>query len=216
MARHSVRRYTSEPISQEQKRQLDGIISECNRLGGLHIQLVTEEPEAFGRSRMAHYGRFGNVRNYVCLVCQKADDAEQRLGYYGEIIVLRAQQMGLNTCWVALTYSKKNTSFSVADGEKLYAVISIGHGAAQGASHKTKLPQQVAPQWSAAPDWFKRGVMCALLAPTAVNQQKFRFRLLPGDRVEAYTLWGFFSKMDLGIAKLHFELGADRRHFEWA
>lgn len=215
-SRHSVRSYTDEPISCEHIEWLNAIISGCNRQGGLHMQLVTEEPEAFGRSKMAHYGKFRNVRNYISLVCQKADDAEQRLGYYGEIIVLRAQQMGLNTCWVALTYSKKNTAFNISEGEKLYAVISIGHGATQGAEHKIKTPQQVASPWNSAPDWFRQGVECALLAPTAVNQQKFRFKLLPDGRVKATTAWGFFSRMDLGIAKLHFELGAGSHSFDWA
>lgn len=215
-SRHSVRSYTDEPISGEQKRQLAGIISECNRQGGLHMQLVIEEPQSFGRSRMAHYGKFRNVRNYICLVCKKADDAEQRLGFYGEIVVLLAQQMGLNTCWVALTYSKRNTSFSMADDERLYAVISIGHGATQGTEHKIKTPQQVASPWDGAPSWFRQGVECALLAPSALNQQKFRFKLLSDDKVEATTAWGFFSKMDLGIAKLHFELGTGSHSFDWA
>ena len=66
-----------------------------------------------------------------------------------------------------------------------------------------------------APDWFLRGVDAALLAPTAMNQQKFMFRLENG-RVSARAGLGFYSKVDLGIAKYHFELGAGKANFQWA
>lgn len=214
-SRHSVRDYTTTPVSEENARELEEIINECNTQGNLHMQLVTEEPEAFGKSRLAHYGKFRNVRNYIGLVGLKAGGTEERLGYYGEIIVLRAQQMGLNTCWVGLTYSKSNSHIDIGEGEKLYAVISIGHGTTQGFHHKIKKPRQVASSWENAPEWFRRGVECALLAPTAVNQQKFRFEHLSEYKVRATTSWGFFSKMDLGIAKLHFEYGAMGHDFDW-
>ncbi|MFG6390225.1 MAG: hypothetical protein K1V91_08680, partial [Muribaculum sp.] len=32
---------------------------------------------------------------------------------------------GLNTCWVGLCFSKKNTSIDIPDGNKLYALIDI-------------------------------------------------------------------------------------------
>lgn len=214
-SRHSVRSYTDEPISKDNKKELENLIRECNRQGDLRMQLVTDEPDAFGKSRMAHYGKFSNVRNYICLIGAKGGTTEQRLGYWGEIVVLRAQQMGLNTCWVGLTFSKKNSRFTINEGEKLYAVISIGHGATQGFGHKIKKPQQVATPWENTPEWFKHGVECALLAPTAINQQKFHFELQPDNKVRLTTSWGFFSKMDLGIAQLHFELGTRDYEFDW-
>lgn len=54
----------------------------------------------------------------------------------------------------------------------------------------------------------------ALLAPTAMNQQKFRFTL-SGNEVSAKSTGGFYSKMDLGIVKFHFEEGAGRENFTW-
>jgi len=58
-------------------------------------------------------------------------------------------------------------------------------------------------------------VEAALLAPTAVNQQKFRFTL--SDRtVKAEATGGFSSRVDLGIVKYHFERGAGTEHFRWA
>ena len=64
------------------------------------------------------------------------------------------------------------------------------------------------------PDWFKKGIDAALLAPTAMNQQKFQFTLKE-NRVLAKAGIGFYSKIDLGIVKYHFEIGAGKKNFDW-
>lgn len=115
---------------------------------------------------------------------------------------------------MALTYKKVKTAYTVGKGEKLCCVLALGYGETQGVPHKSKSAEEV----SAAEDppaWFAEGVRAALLAPTAMNQQKFRFALR-GDTVEAATGKGFYAKIDLGIAKLHFELGAGKENFRWA
>ena len=43
-------------------------------------------------------------------------------------IVLYAQTLGLNTCWVALTYSKRKVKIRLEKGEKLCLVIAVGYG----------------------------------------------------------------------------------------
>lgn len=212
--RHSVRSYTDKPIEPEKVEALSRIIDECNQEGRLHIQLVTEEPRAFGNF-FTHYGAFSGVRNYIALVGVNDDTLSERAGYYGEKIVLAAQRMGLNTCWVALTYSKSRSLVTVDEGEKLVCVISLGYGTTQGHKHRIKSFEQVSRVSGEAPDWFRRGVEAALLAPTAINQQKFRFILHPNNQVEAVARLGFYSKVDLGIVKYHFEIGAAPTPFSW-
>ena len=46
---------------------------------------------------MAHYGKFENVKNYIAIVGNKND--QEKAGYYGEKIVLKCPELGLNTCW---------------------------------------------------------------------------------------------------------------------
>ena len=89
VARHSVRQYTEQPIEAEKIRQLQELIDQCNRDGNLHIQIVTDEPNAFS-SIIAHYSKFRGVRNYIAMICKKGDDVN--LGYYGEKVVLLAQK----------------------------------------------------------------------------------------------------------------------------
>lgn len=206
--RHAVRSYLAKPIESDKISVLQSLISECNIEGGLHVQLVLNEPEAFD-GFMAHYGNFRGVSNYIALIGANSDDLQEKIGYYGAKIMLFAQTLGLNTCWVAMSYKKVKTAFTVEKNEKLCSVLALGYGVTQGVQHKSKSFDDVSEsQILPAPEWFKSGVNAALLAPTALNQQKFHFTLQSDGRVEASTKCGFYTKMDLGIAKYFFELGA--------
>ena len=136
-ARHSVRQYKNKPIEAELISALQTEIEACNEESGLHIQLITNEPKAFD-SFMAHYGKFRGVTNYIAMIGKKGHNLEEKCGYYGERLVLKAQQLGLNTGWVAMTYSKIPSAFSIDKGEKLCIVISLGYGEIQGVEHKSK------------------------------------------------------------------------------
>lgn len=212
VARHSVRRYIDKAIDPEAVKELQEIIEECNKESGLKFQLQLNEPEAFG-SGMASYGKFSGCSNYITVVGKKED--EEKCGYYGEKIVLRAQQLGLNTCWVALTFNKSKVVYDADKGEKLLIVISLGYGQTPGHERPTKSIEELSKVRNGdTPEWFIRAMEAVQLAPTAINQQKFFFTL-DGNTVEAKTLLGFYAKIDLGIAKYHFEIGAGDARFEW-
>ena len=210
-ARHSVRTYIDRPIADDIVARLRALIADYNAASGLNMQLVTGDPDTFD-CFWAHYGKFSCVTNYIVLIGDP--DAAELCGYYGEKLVLEAQMMGLNTCWVGLSYKKVPGRYTIAPGEKLHLVIALGYGTTQGVMHKSKTIDKVSKCHGNMPDWFRAGVEAALLAPTAVNQQKFRFELV-GDRVRATTGWGFYSKVDLGIAKLHFEIGSGKPASIW-
>ena len=200
-ARHSVRTYLTKPVEPAIVNALRAEIRACNAEGGLHIQLVMNEPMAF-RGFFAHYGKFHGVCNYIVLAGKRAKDLDERAGWFGERLVLLAQTLGLNTCWVGLTFSK--------------AVARRSYGAEQGEAHESRPMREVYRADRALPEWFSRGLKAALLAPTAMNQQRFRFTLLPDDTVRAESRGGSYSHVDLGIVKYHFQLGAGRESFRWA
>ena len=221
-ARHSVRAYKEQPLTDADAIALQEKIAELNRMGRLHIQLIRNEPKAF-LGPFARYGKFSGVTDYLVMIGEKADDLDERIGYYGEQLVLFAQTIGLNTCWVGLSYTKIPGTYVLAEDEKIACYIAIGYGMTQGVSHKIKRIDQVSNLSDDSPEWFRRGVEAALLAPTAINQQKFYFELLPTEdgqpaRVLAkrhFSLVGY-TQMDLGIAKYHFELAAGTENFQWA
>lgn len=212
--RHSVRSYTDRPVETEKLDALRALVEECNAASGLHIQLVTNDPTAFD-TRLAHYGKFTNISNYLAMIGPKGDSLDEMVGYQGERLVLKAQMLGLNSCWVGLTFKKNPDVLHIDEGEKLRCVIALGYGATQGVTHKIKSIEKVTKVNGPMPDWFRRGVEAALLAPTSINQQKFTFVLADNGKVEAKAGWGFFSKVDLGIVKYHFEIGAGKDNFEW-
>ena len=219
-ARHSVRAYKEQPLAEDVVAALNDKIDALNRMGKLHIQLILNEPKAFSGT-LAKYGKFSGVTNYIVMAGRKADDLDERVGYYGEHLVLFAQTLGLNTCWVGLSYSKVPGTYSLDEGEKIACYIAIGYGATQGVSHKIKTVEQVSNASDYDPEWFRAGVEAALLAPTAVNQQKFSFEYvgMSGGRHQVRAKKGFsiigYTQMDLGIAKCHFEVGAGKENFEW-
>jgi len=205
-ARHSVRSYTDKKIEGETLDQLQKTIDECNSKSGLNIQLCLNEPEAFS-SFMAKYGNFKNVKNYIALIGKKDSRLEEKIGYYGEMIALKAQQLGMNTCWVAMTYNKKKCAAKVNAGEKLLMVLSLGYGENSGVLHKSKPIEILSSVKGDMPDWFMKGMEAVQLAPTAMNQQKFLFEL-QDNIVKTNAGSGFYTKVDLGIAKYHFEIGS--------
>ena len=243
-ARHSVRKYLDKEIPADIIAALQDKITECNKIGNLNIQLVQNETKAF--TGMLSYGSFSGVKNYLVMVGKKAKDLDERVGYYGEQIVLYAQTLGLNTCWVGLSYRKVPEAYNVGKDEKLVCMIALGYGETQGVPHKIKSVEDVSRSAvrtlgssknasDITPSWFKKGVEAALLAPTAVNQQKFFFHYvskasqsaersfeyvgMSNNRHQVRAKKGLsmigYTQMDLGIAKYHFELGAGKENFDW-
>lgn len=201
-ARHSVRQYLDKSIEEEKRLALEKEAEAINRESGLSVQILFNEKKCFD-SLMAHYGKFSGVSNYISLVGEKGEGLEELCGYYGERLVLLAQSLGLNTCWVAMTHGK--SAAKIEKGEKEVCLIALGYGKTQGTSHKVKEAGDVIKSDQKTPDWFRIGVEAALLAPTAVNQQKFLIEFKNGKAKATVRGFGFYSKVDLGIVKYHFE-----------
>ena len=215
-ARHSVRKYTDKPIEADKVAAIRLAIESINAQSGLNIQLVLEEPNAFS-SGMWKYGQFSGVRNYFVMAGPKGKEAEEKIGYYGEKLVLLAQTLGLNTCWVGLTYKKILGTFTLRDGDSVHCVIALGYGTSPGIQHPQKPVENFYEAAGTVPQWFKDGMEAALLAPTAINQQKFKFILHEGNKVETKTHFSMagYTNIDLGIVKYHFEVAAGKENFTW-
>lgn len=196
--RHSVRQYSDKKIDGDVKTKLDTYVASINEESGLSMQIFYNEPNCFN-SMLAHYGKFSNVKNYIAIVGKKEE--QEKAGYYGEKLVLKCQELGLNTCWVALTHGKVNVQ--TKPQQKLLILIALGYGTNTGVAHKSKPIKELCKE-DAYPEWFMKGMEAISLAPTAMNQQKFLFEMKNGQ-VYAKALRGFYSKIDLGIVKYHFE-----------
>lgn len=213
-ARHSVRHYKDLPIEESKSSELRKLIDECNSSSGLNIQLVLDDPECF-KTLMNRYGWITGAKNYIALIGKKSNtNLDEICGYYGQKLVLAAQMLGLNTCWIAGTYKKGKCSATLSSDEKIVCIISIGYGENQGVEHKSKplekLCNVTSAELASKPEWFQQGVDAALKAPTAMNQQKF-FITLEGECVAITASRKPMAYIDLGIVEYNFEVGSGKK-----
>lgn len=205
--RHSVRSYKDKKIESEKIHELNQLISRCNSEGGLNIQLIEDAGNTFNRLLNKFMG-LGSAPSVMACIGKDDDTLDERIGYYGQKIVLYAQMLGLNTCWAG-TFNRNNVSAEIKAGERLVIVIAVGYGANGGRQRKSKTADQVVRGGiQGKPEWFRNGTEAALLAPTAVNQQKFEIVLNDNGSVDIIDKGGVLSKVDKGIVKYNFEVGA--------
>ena len=219
--RHSVREYDGKPLAQAEFDALGAVVEECARESGLDIQLVGDNPEVF--NVIARFGLIRGCRTHVAFVVDdaKASDAtraavDEAIGYWGQKIVLAAQDMGLNTCWCALCSRKKSRAV-VAPGKRVRLVIAVGHGKTQGFPRKTKSVGALSSvECAKAPAWFAVAMEAAQLAPTAMNNQNFKITLLcDGKTVRIEAPQSGLNVIDEGIVRCNFEIAANEIGADW-
>lgn len=237
--RTSIRSYDPDPIDDDTARQLDMTIDAVNMLADAHIQLVRDQPAVFADANAS--GHLNNAANYLAVVGPKDDGARERAGFYTERVVLAATLRGLGTCWVGGSWdrSKAARHCRLSAGEELYLGVVIGYperhfdrmaksytelAAMRDAHRESKTYEQfIAPMSdearAAAPDWFKAGVQAAMKAPSAMNRQPIVFSYNPDDDTAAAMIDPNVESgqalNDLGIAKLHFQIGAGSGTWAW-
>ena len=206
--RHSVRAYQMRPIEPEKAAVIRAEIDRLNALSGLHMQLIEGADNVFDRLPARFWG-WKYVPAYIALAAPAGEEWEEKCGYYGEALVLFLQSLDLNTCWVGL-FRASAVRAELREGERMVITIAVGYGETAGKPRKSKTVEQVTDA-EEMPDWFRAGLECALLAPTAVNQQSFMFSLRHGVPSARVSGRGPFVRLDLGIVKYHFEVGSGRK-----
>ena len=141
---------------------------------------------------------------------------DEAIGYWGQKIVLAAQDTGLNTCWCALCSRKKSRAV-VAPGKRVRLVIAVGHGKTQGFPRKTKsIGALSSVECARAPSWFAAAMEAAQLAPTAMNNQNFKITLLSdGKTVRIEAPQSGLNVIDEGIVRCNFEIAANEIGADW-
>ncbi len=217
--RCSRRKYLDKKIEPAALKKLKMLIEGYNSESGLNIKLIVDEPEAFNGFKKT-YGLLVGVTNYFCMISNKTiENCNEKLGYYGELLVLHATAENLGTCWVGGSYDKNLCPVTLSDNEKINCVISVGYCEKNknirekfiyGVTHrKSKTASQMYESDIKAPDWFLRGMDAVVKAPSAVNRQGVKFRFQKGKvTAEVDNIEDSSKAVDLGIAKLHFEIGA--------
>ena len=213
--RVSRRKFEKEPITDREKEKIISLIDQLNVASGLTMTFLEDGSGAFQKLRKS-YGMFTNIRFLILMKGKKDDkDLKEKVGYYGEDLVLSITDLGLGTCWVGGTFDKDE--LTVNDSEELACVVVVGKVAApslkekmmRSATHrKVKSMEERIISDQPLPQWVQNGMEAVLLAPSAKNTQKAIFKyennILSAQIADDYAM----DLIDLGIAKKHFELEA--------
>ena len=220
--RISCRAYQEIFLPEDVLAQLAEKIAALNAASGLRFCLcVSRDPE---KPAVKLAGAMFSGRVYCCaaLIGGEDDLSAEKVGYYGQELVLFATQLGLGTCWVAGTYDPKSLSVAPGPGEKLWDVIPMGYATEKTPKKQTliraairrkarrleSLVESVTP-FAELPDWVKKGAQAVSLGPSAVNQQPVNILWREGRAFARLWKNGHgLGHNDLGIAKKQFELGA--------
>jgi len=223
LERRSRRRYLGTPISETVVSQLQEQITRYNKPGSFRMVLVTGDGKGFN-GFLKSYGFLSGVNDYIGLIADQRDEtATEQLGYYGELIMLHAVSLGLGTCWVGGSFRKSDMPFVLGETEQLVCTITLGnvseeHSFRERLMHKIihRKTKQITDMFTTdapVPAWFMQGMEAVQRAPSAMNKQPVQFTYQDGTVGAALEkrrdgLYGTMTVLDLGIAKLHFELGA--------
>ena len=213
--RVSRRKFEKEPITGLEKENIISLINQLNEASDLTMEFVEDGSGAFGKLRKS-YGLFTNVRSLILMKGRKDDkDLKEKIGYYGEELVLAITDLGLGTCWVGGTFDKDE--LTIDSGEELVCVVVAGKVAdlslkekiVRSATHrKVKSVEERIISNRPLPQWVQNGMKAVLLAPSAKNTQKVIFKyennILSAQIADDYSM----DLIDLGIAKKHFEIAA--------
>lgn len=222
--RISRRKYSGIPLENAPFQNLHGLIGELNRESGLEMEIIRDGRVAFEGLNKS-YGMFSGVTTLVVVKGEShLPDLSEKAGYYGERLVLEATRMELGTCWVGGTFDRKNPVLNILPSQKLISVITVGYisdnlsfkeSMIRRMAHLKKRPLGYFYQSAVTPpEWFLNGIRSVQKAPSAMNRQPVKFRYDENECTAYTTGTADFDLIDLGIAKLHFELAANGR-FEW-
>jgi len=235
--RRSRRKYTGTPIAGDTAIELQRIVDQYSESANVRFELALNDSATFNMFTKS-YGMFSGVNDYIAAIVKKGDEtAKERVGYFGQLIVLQATNLGLGTCWVGISSNVSAMPFSLADDEELACTILVGNVDRENSPkekfvrsiihRKTKHIEEMyrfmpesdvsATDVLALPDWFNQGMLAVQRAPSAKHCQPVMFSYsAPGIVTASVPNYdGPFEAFDLGIAKAHFQIGVGGGSWNW-
>ena len=228
--RISCRSYADKEVETEILDNLRQYIESINQESGCHFQLYGPRGEEETAIDVTPSVFVGPVYHYIACVGPNNIIGSEKIGYYGEKLVLYATQLGLGTCWVVSNYKRETLRYKAGSQELLLGVITLGYAMRRTPTRqwliranfrqKDKTPEQlIVSDTDEIPDWIADGVKCVIIGPSGANMMPFIFEWKKGA-LSAYMDIHMLGKtipfqiINLGIAKLHFEIGS-RKHGTW-
>lgn len=219
-----------------EREKIDHLREYIESLATEKMRVVLIEKDLAG-IKLGTYGSIAGANAYlVGIAADRAKETVIALGTLFEKVILEATSLGLSTCWLGISYSKKDFGnyLTIAEGEKISMVSPLGYPAEKERlrdtlvkfamkSHKRKPWEKIFfnNNWETPLTPEKSGKMREILemvriAPSSSNKQPWRL-LKESNCLHLYIytpsamiFQGFNSgHNDLGIAKCHINLTAE-------
>jgi nitroreductase len=227
LSRRSRRLYEVKPMSGQVLERLTAACNEFRPFDTARAVLIRHSEDVF-KGIIGAYGKVRGAPFFLAFVGDTGDRyAQEKVGYSGEGIVLEATALGLGTCWVGKSFDRRIASSVVTmkKHERVIAVAAVGYTGEKtsfeetlltgfGKFHKRKPVAALVSGMPEAewPEWIRRSLLAARLAPSAANRQPWRF-LAEQDSLTVsvdnlHDSLGIPKRLDCGIAMLHIEIAA--------
>ena len=207
--RFSMRKYGGNPP----KEDLDSLRETAAMLSVRNLRIAIGVGEHVFSSQFLGIGKVKGTRCFAAFLSKDADP--YFVGYLGEAFILECTALGLGTCWLGASFSRKGVgkAIKIEPGERIVSITSIGQPGEPLTTRPRKSLQKLTglskEELTDLSEWQQRALECARHAPSAANGQPWEFDVEQESITIVNTGPNFgYGKVDCGIAMLHLELGA--------
>ena len=150
--------------------------------------------------------KFENVQRFAAVIATDGQpQSVVNAGISGEMLMLRAVELGLGGCWVSGTFKRGQVGIKLKDGEKLLALIALGVPKQEPKlpiARKRKDIAAICPEFDTLAPALREVADYVRIAPSAMNLQPWRFTM-QSDKAVTLAVAAAPLRLDLGIAIAH-------------
>ena len=237
--RKSTRNYLLEKVEKKTIEQLNEFIKTCNTgfLGETIDFRIIEVDLNDDKQLKLNYGMIKNNRNYILGFAKDNAQSRANYGYLMELIILKATELGLGTCWIGVFDAEYFSDLQIPKGNIIPSLAIFGYED-KGFSLVDKLTRYVVkatkrkemnelffignfntPITKEVAGEYLYPLEMLRLAPSAGNTQAWRilrekdknnFHFYKKPVSENYEKKGLHD-VDLGICSSHFQIAAESK-----
>ena len=233
----SVRDFKKNPIKNADLKAIKDYATDCKKLISsiaLDIRIMSNSEVYLPLDGIAGYkGHMIDAPAYIVLLSEVSEHSVENSGYIGQELILKATEIGVDSCWITFNDSKTvKEKLNIVSDKEVTALIALGFDANGGKStgnsinpaYRLGLDEIVyLNEWGKGADnttLEERGILDAFafarLAPSAWNRQPWRFLIDGGNVILAVKKdeHSYEEKVAAGVIMLFFEAIVDATLFK--
>lgn len=225
--RHSRRNFNGQKIPDDILSNLKAVSESFHAFPGSRVVMMEDTPENLFRGIIGSYGAVSDAPHCIVMIGNMSGShVQEAVGYHGEGLVLEATVNGIDSCWIGGFFREEalGSHVDLAPDEQILGTIALGHARESkskvekmmsgliGSERRKALKDLLYIPSEEPKRWMSVALEAARRAPSAVNRQPWRFKIIDNE-IGIYCTNNGISKnisprLDCGIAMLHLELGA--------